>query len=760
MDAGIPSDGSQRPVSSDDSAGLTVGPGGEMQIGGDEGDLSQPSDPDITPDDDQGSPATDSPPTDIITGSPLVVPSSVPELWSESIFPFVLSEVDFSPTETPTIAAPSSATPTSFDVTITLPLDFSPIPSDTVQSSIVVESSTMSIFSPSSTLVATSFTISSSSSLSAMSASSASTSNSPSVSNSASNSGASVSGSTSSLSFTASSLSFSSSVASSASSMPTSSAMSQHMPSETIIAPPMPANLNVHPPTFYVGIGLGTIVAVALLVAVIAWWLRRKTRRRRRAQTTVPWGRSDDYDDGTLETGNRISEMEAVALAAHNLGSRQDLAHIQAWSSLGDRDVGEPKRAQTYSSGPLHGSYPYPRSRNPLYADQTTGYGYPYGEYEHQPTTRHLPSHLVAENISPRTRQRDRSLYARARQYDYPKRSLTGVSTGIGLAYGDGRIPSPWSQEQSSQFLPPPRTMADRLRNLGKPPATESKEDPERLPSPTGPALGNEELEQWSSSLKASLVNAFNAVAANLGGGAPRLKEEDGLTAAPKRSVRRARSSYSQEKADTGLSRRESVLTTVSKPWTLEEVSDGAGVVHLHLPELDKEFSVRRPSMRGSVLSFGDGENVSTFNDTKAESRGFKAGGPQIALFASSKPKRAFIRPETYFARQKSTETVNKNTMSRASSLYSTQSARSIAQPRQGLSKPARIPSVPESPRPKESRHHEDMDSVVIAPHAISRLSSSDSSVMLSTDGSLLGSRCSADMAAARALKERRHRVG
>lgn len=526
-----------------------------------------------------------------------------------------------------------------------------------------------------------------------------------------------------------------------------SSTISQQPSSETVIAPPIPANLNVHPATFYVGICLGTLVAIALVTALIAWWIRRRTRRRRRrAQTIVPWGHSDDYDDRGLESGRNASEMDDDTLAALNLGSREDLAHIQAWSSHRDRDVGEPKHAPTYSNALLYDSNHYGHPRRTLYADQ--GYGYPNTEYGFNPAPRHLPSHLIPDDISARAHQREDSLYAR-----------NNFSSRMNRAYGDPRHTALWQQE-SLQEGSLPRSMADRLRNIGK---HSADDDPERLPSPTGPTLGKEEFEQWSTSLKSSLVNAFNAVASNLGGTAPRLKDEDGLTAPPKRSIRRRKITASnKEKGDgSGISRRGSVATTASKPWTLEEIANGAGVVHLHLPEFDKhELASQRPPMRRPTLSFGDGESISTDDDAKAGSHIPQSRDPQIALFASSKPKRAFIRPETYFARQKSTETVNAKTVSRGSSIYSTQSAHSGALPRRRASGRSPVP-LPKSKLPSRGHwDHEELESVVIAPDTISRLSSTDSSLlMLSVEGSLLGPRSQVDAAASRALRERQKKV-
>lgn len=136
MDAGITSEASQHPVGADDTAGVTLGSGGQPQIGDGEGNLPQPSDPDIaSPDDHQQVPALDSPsPTLPITDSPPPTPSSTPELSSESMLPNTISQIDFSWTETPSIPTAFLTAPTSVDFPTDLPLTPIPISFDTILS--------------------------------------------------------------------------------------------------------------------------------------------------------------------------------------------------------------------------------------------------------------------------------------------------------------------------------------------------------------------------------------------------------------------------------------------------------------------------------------------------------------------------------------------------------------------------------------------------------------------------------------------------
>jgi hypothetical protein len=445
-----------------------------------------------------------------------------------------------------------------------------------------------------------------------------------------------------------------------------SSTSGSQAPSETFFAPPIntnTANLNVHDPPFYVGIVLGTIAGIALVAALVGWLIRCKAKRRRAARTVVPWARSD-ADDGRLEAGH--GDIDRLAIGAMHLGSREDLAHVQAWSPRGDRDVGEPRRSESYLNGSTYSLHNHSIPGHTLFSDESLGALSAF-EGNNGPglrpncTLRQLPSHLIDESFAARARREQEALkYAQYYGRPMPERTINGrFPTRLGQEYDLGSH----SDQDSSK-----RSMVERLRNLGKP-SEPSLEDIGPLPTPGAPSDGKEEVEPWASTFKTSLVNAFNSVAANLSR-APHMElGDDNLTALPRRATRKSvRNAFCDEKSEGGsdLFRYGSTSTVASKPWTLEENPDGSGVVHLHI---SGDEIPRRPSMPPPNLSFGDGESI--YDAHGSDFHRMRSGESQIPLIASSKPLPAFIRPETHLSRGFH-ENVNETPASRESSMHST----------------------------------------------------------------------------------------
>ena len=98
------------------------------------------------------------------------------------------------------------------------------------------------------------------------------------------------------------------------------------------------------------------------------------------------------------------------------------------------------------------------------------------------------------------------------------------------------------------------------------------------------------------------------------------------------------------------ISRSGSILTTASKPWTLEETADGVGIVHLHIGELEVTNPDVRPHMPLQTLSFGDGDSFSTCDDLGSGHHPVRTGETRVPLVASSKPQQAFIQPNYIYS--------------------------------------------------------------------------------------------------------------
>jgi len=508
-----------------------------------------------------------------------------------------------------------------------------------------------------------------------------------------------------------------------------SSTSGNQAPSETFFVPPIntnAANLNVHDPPFYVGVVLGTIAGIALVAALVAWLIRCKAKRRRAARTVVPWARSD-ADDGRLEAGH--GDIDRLAIGAMHLGSREDLAHVQAWSPRGDRDVGEPRRSESYLNGSTYSLHNHSIPGHTLFSDESLG---ALSAFEGNDglglrpnrTLRQLPSHLIGESFAARARREEEALkYAQYYGRPMPERTVNGrFPTCLGgfpdppqrLGQQGHNLDSHWDQDS------PRRSMVERLRNLGKP-SEPSLEDIGPLPTPGAPLSdGKEEVEPWASTFKMSLVNAFNSVAANLSR-APHMElGDDNLTALPKRATRKSvRNAFCDEKTEggSGLFRYGSTSTVASKPWTLEENPDCSGVVRLHIS--GNEIP-RRPSMPPPNLSFGDGESI--YDAHGSDFHRMRSGESQIPLIASSKPPPAFIRPETHLSRGLH-ESVNETPASRENSMHSTFPSRRRnpvrVRPCTGINRFSSLST--------RNQQGECTDSVVIEPDSISKLPSTDS---------------------------------
>ncbi|CAA7262316.1 unnamed protein product [Cyclocybe aegerita] len=761
MDAGTPAT-PQQPTSGENDAQVILGANGQIKLSG--GGDADPQDP--VPQIGDGLTF----PTDVpITTVPPAPTTSIEGLSSEDV-PLLETPLD-SGLPTSFFLAPTSAIdnfPSFLSIPTPSAVDSNSISSDQVS---MAPSTAVSVFSATSLATLTSIAPERSSSVQNRASSSISAfspSATPRSSSMLQSSSIAILSSSSQAASVSSSIASSKTISlSSISSFSASSLSTSHSPAvtTTVYAPALThtaSNLNVHSPPFYIGVILGALAGAACFIALIAWCLRRhaQARRRRAADMVVPWARSRDMEEGGGYGGGELD----AAIGAMNLGSREDLAHVQAWSPRGDRDVGEPRRVlgdgglSRYSLQdhliPTHGLCLEDSLRSLSPADDVEAAP----PLHPKKTLRQLPSHLVDEDLLARARRENVRHFGRDVNQDdeadgeynpyLDPRGPHDKPRYLGL-HGNG-LDVPWNQKSAE---PPPRSMAERLRNLGKPPAESPWNDFPPLPTPGRDASGEkEEFEPWAASFRTSLVNAFNAVAANISSTAsvPKLSETDVLTAPPRRQSRKSiRSSVSNSKAPSS---RPSLYSAPSKAWTLEEKEDGTGVVHiLGIPELEKYGSTqRRPSMKHPTLSFGDGESISSYYQEIPDSNCHSQA--QVPLVASSRPRPVLVRPTSWLGRRRSSQPSNYGFPSRRSSVYSKPS----------LSRTSRVPSVRQAPRLTFTRTRSldtdegGLDSIVIQPDTISRLSSSDSST---GDGGTEDGRSGIHAAAAKALQTRKRRV-
>ncbi|PPQ68441.1 hypothetical protein CVT25_007835 [Psilocybe cyanescens] len=546
------------------------------------------------------------------------------------------------------------------------------------------------------------------------------------------------------------------------------STSSDQTPTETVTAPPLPgtgSNLNVHSPPYYVGIVLGTIAGIALLAALIAWWFRLKShaRRKRWAKTFVPWGRAGNDDDGGLEAGKSKDGYYSGPYGL-NFASREDMAHLQAWTPRGDRDVGEPKRSESYLNGSTWSLHDHSIPGHNLFSAESFGAissidGYTPAGVRHKYSQRHLPAYLGGQGPGTRGLRDDASTYSN--DHRRPLTVVNNVPSSLKPAYvssGEYKPPVTGLEEDGRPDVPH-RSMMERLRNRGRPPTEAPWEELGPLPTPGGsPQVVTNEA--WASSIRSGLANAFNAVAANLSAAAsaPRMTKNDKSNLASRTTRKSVRDTVWDEKTPSkdGLFRGDSLSTVTSKAWTLEDTGDGAGIVHFRMKDGDLVSKIsQRPTMPTPNLSFGDGDSISMYSERDSDFHRVPTQESQIPLIASSRPLAAHVRTDGYLSRRDSSETISGRYVSRNSTTRSAAPTRS----RRRMDHASNVPRVPPGINVHRA-NDEEHDSVVIQPDETSRSSSSNTSLLRSTiDGhSEHMERAELD-AASQALRERQRKV-
>ncbi|KAF9266614.1 hypothetical protein L218DRAFT_1075024 [Marasmius fiardii PR-910] len=129
-------------------------------------------------------------------------------------------------------------------------------------------------------------------------------------------------------------------------------------PSATTSTTTSSATSITHSPAFYIGILLGTVVMIASVATVIAWWIRvrqRNTRHHKDLPVRVPWARSSTISSGFVEIVHPVNGHASTndlekgkiedAMVLRRGESEKLKLHLEL---MGDRDVGMPKRTQSY----------------------------------------------------------------------------------------------------------------------------------------------------------------------------------------------------------------------------------------------------------------------------------------------------------------------------------------------------------------------------------------------------------------------------
>ncbi|KAF9067064.1 hypothetical protein BDP27DRAFT_1538732 [Rhodocollybia butyracea] len=366
-------------------------------------------------------------------------------------------------------------------------------------------------------------------------------------------------------------------------------------------------------PTLYVGIVLGTIVVIACLAALVAWCLRLRTHSRRRPKIAVPWA---DRPESSMSTFT-ISDLLEKGQSSSSHGD----PHQRNWEPRGDRDAGEPRRTTSYLEnvsspvkrrpGPILGlpslppvSYPvdvqspdhsdsYPGSYTSSLGHLQESAAYPLPNVN---SSRPLPSQsdYLQRNINLHPNPPSVHIqfltdpeFGTPRESMLKPRYLTLPEQGLDLPWD---TEAPESVSEFCDELPSHLISEANLRSPGslsekvQQPAPVESFVPSRLPVPSAQS----QSESWSSSIKANLVYAFNAVA-KAAGGVHSQDQYDKLTPLPSRNTSRNRKTAPgggtrlpvQETGWVEYFGGELVGKAPSRTGSprLEETSEGRGVV-------------------------------------------------------------------------------------------------------------------------------------------------------------------------------------
>ncbi|KAN0129443.1 hypothetical protein V8E53_012775 [Lactarius tabidus] len=335
------------------------------------------------------------------------------------------------------------------------------------------------------------------------------------------------------------------------------SVTSSTLPSISPVAPAVAMTSdNEHGASFWAGIALLTIAGIATIITLFAWWLRVRSRSRRRPwESGWRWGRTENCPEDAISSS----------------GDSTDL-----WQQLAESDSGERRHStshllSSYRKASYDLSLPAPAAFSPFMR----------GPY---PTLRPLPLGMRHSDTSvPGVMQ------------DIGSLRVANLVAGDILTSGDESSRPPTALDdvgtpRESSVMPKPRYLGLNGSGLDMPriliPQSPLQHEPSRpppLPPPRPlrtPLSGNRwkervdrssakpteprAIETWQDSLRSNIANALGMFTA--------------VTLAP---VHPGSSTYGSVDPNLEIGRASSPMSTASKPWTLEETREGAGIVHI-----------------------------------------------------------------------------------------------------------------------------------------------------------------------------------
>ncbi|KAJ3863989.1 hypothetical protein EV359DRAFT_81861 [Lentinula novae-zelandiae] len=316
--------------------------------------------------------------------------------------------------------------------------------------------------------------------------------------------------------------------------------------------------------TLYIGIVLGTIIVIACFAALIAWWFRLRTHNRRRKKSVaVPWA---NRPESSLSSFTDSDSLEK--------GVPPD-PHRHTWEPRGDRDAGEPKRTKSFLEdigspvkrqslpilslpSPLPAIYPfrdhslpqYPASSSSSFPSVSLSSVEPLQESVAYPLPNSSGSRFTM-NIHPNPSSVHMQFLTDP-EFGTPRESKIKPRY---LSLNEG-LEVPWNTEAPALALATSYPLPVPSGNVPSSPASLSEEHPqaqEITPFTDVPAsVSPSQAGTWSSTFRANLVSAFNAVA-KAAGGIRSEEEYDKLSPLPSRNAsRNCKNVLRREKGTSG----------------------------------------------------------------------------------------------------------------------------------------------------------------------------------------------------------------
>ncbi|KAH6912164.1 hypothetical protein BKA70DRAFT_1559636 [Coprinopsis sp. MPI-PUGE-AT-0042] len=386
------------------------------------------------------------------------------------------------------------------------------------------------------------------------------------------------------------------------------------------------ASLTAHQTPLYTGLAFAIIAGIAILSTMVFCIIRVRESKRRRS-SPLPWSRGD-IEDG--EVADWRAEYET---AQKRFGPPHHIPSTQLWHLPSACESSEVKHIG--AGGGLSGAPTLHRTPNPYLTTDATGFPYQNEGRLHtsyrKPTRRQLPSHLMNKELA-------------AGYIDSTDRMA--LEPSIGTPRGEVDAPrylnlerrresteAPWKAASER-----PRSLVERFERTNKTEALKHQAF-----STNGHKVPNHEFqdgsqEVWTRTLTTNLINAFNAVAANI----PTFgayDEGDPLSPFPTTRNRPMRASTARSREMDIQPDNDPPSVTSELSWTLEDTGNGSGVVHLHPSSATDGPHKRRLRSRLLSLSTGNFVTGQVRRSLSSESRSVTARTSHLTLASYARPR-------------------------------------------------------------------------------------------------------------------------